>query len=142
MVTTMSELDSIPVVVEGSADADFRTQNLRPLLQQIEQALQELVDDGSSSVIDLAAMPFSSQDEEDLREHLGKGEVSATLDTFGPTLVQETALPGVWLVEHRDAESRRLTLHLEVTRIPEILVTPAEDIAEGLQLLRGVDRPE
>lgn len=142
MVTTMSELDSIPVVVEGSADADFRTQNLRPLLQQIEQALQELVDDGSSSVIDLAAMPFSSQDEEDLREHLGKGEVSATLDTFGPTLVQETALPGVWLVEHKDAESRRLTLHLEVTRIPEILVTPAEDIAEGLQLLRGVDRPE
>lgn len=138
----MSELDSIPVVVEGSADADFRTQNLRPLLQQIQQALQELVDDGSSTVIDLAAMPFSSQDEEDLREHLGKGEVSATLDTFGPTQVQETALPGVWLVEHKDAESRRLTLHLEVTRIPEILVTPAEDVAEGLQLLQGVDRPE
>lgn len=138
----MSELDSIAVVVEGSAGADLRTQNLRPLLQEIKQALQELVNDGSSSVIDLAAMPFSSQDEEDLREHLGKGEVSATLDAFGPTLVQETALPGVWLVEHKDAESRRLTLNLEVTRIPEILVTPAEDIAEGLQLLQGVDRPE
>jgi len=138
----MSDLDSIPVVVEGSAGADFRTENLRPLLQQIEQALQELVDDGSATVIDLAAMPFSSQDEEDLREHLGKGEVSASLDAFGPTHVQETALPGVWLVEHKDAESRRLTLHLEVTRIPEILVTPEEDIAEGLELLKGADRPE
>ena len=141
-MVTMSELDSIAVVVERSADADFRTENLRPLLQQIEQALQELVDDGSATVIDLAAMPFSSQDEEDLREHLGKGEVSASLDAFGPTHVQETALPGVWLVEHKDAESRRLTLHLEVTRIPEILVTPEEDIAEGLQLLKGADRPE
>lgn len=141
-MVTMSELDSIAVVVERSADADFRTENLRPLLQQIEQALQELVDDGSATVIDLAAMPFSSQDEEDLRQHLGKGEVSASLDAFGPTHVQETALPGVWLVEHKDAESRRLTLHLEVTRIPEILVTPEEDIAEGLQLLKGADRPE
>ena len=138
----MSELDSIPVVVDGSAEADFRTQNLRPLLQQIEQALQELVEDDISSVIDLTAMPFSSQDEEDLREHLGRGEVSATLDTFGPTQVQETALPGVWLVEHKDAENRRLTLHLEVTRIPDILVTPAEDIAEGLQQLRGANGPE
>ncbi len=142
LVVTMSELDSIPVVVEGAADADFRTENLQPLLRQIEQALQELVDDGSSTVIDLAAMPFSSQDEADLREHLGKGEVSASLDTFGPTLVQETAVPGVWLVEHKDAESRRLTLHLEVTRIPGILVTPEEDIAEGLQLLQGADRAE
>ena len=141
-MVTMSELDSIALVVEGSADADFRTENLRPLLQQIEQALQELVDDGSATVIDLAAMPFSSQDEEDLRQHLGKGEVSASLDAFGPTHVQETALPGVWLVEHKDAESRRLTLHLEVTRIPEILVTPEEDIAEGLRLLKGADRPE
>ena len=138
----MSELDSIPVVVEGAADADLRTENLRPLLQQIEQALQELVEDGISNVIDLAAMPFSSQDEEDLREHLGKGEVSATLDTIGQTQVQETALPGVWLVEHLDAENRRLTLHLEVTRIPEILVTPAEDIAEGLQQLSGADGSE
>ena len=91
-MVTMSELDSIAVVVEGSADADFRTENLRPLLQQIEQALQELVDDGSATVIDLAAMPFSGQDEEDLRQHLGKGEVSASLDAFGATHVQETAL--------------------------------------------------
>ncbi len=133
----MSDLDAIPVVVEGASGADLRTENLRPLLQQVEQALQELVDGGDGTIIDLAAMPFSSRDEEDLRQHLGLGEVSARLDSFGPTEVQETALPGAWLVEHKDAEGRRLTLHLEITRIPQILVTPEEDIVEGLQLLRG-----
>ena len=133
----MSDLDSIPVVAEGSSAADLQTENLRPLLLQVAQALQDLVDGGDGTVIDLAAMPFSSRDEEELRRHLGLGEVTATLDAFGPTEVQETALPGVWLVEHRDAEGRRLTLHLEITRIPKILVTPEEDIAEALQLLRG-----
>ena len=85
-------------------------------------------------------MPFSRQDEEDLRQRLGRGEVSATLDAFGPTVIQETAIPGVWLTEHKDDEGRRLTLHLEVTRIPSILVTPEEDIADGLELLKGASK--
>lgn len=136
----MSGLDSIPVVVEGDEAVDMRTQNLKPLMLQIEQALKELLDDGSSSVIDLAAMPFSSQDEEDLRQQLGQGEVSAILEAFGPTLLQETALPGVWLVEHKDAEGRRLTLHLEISRVPSILVTPEADIVDGLEVLKAANR--
>jgi hydrogenase-1 operon protein HyaF len=140
-VKDMSGLDSIPVVVEGDLGTDLRTQNLKPLMLQIEQALQDLLDAGSATVIDLAAMPFSSQDEEDLRQLLGQGEVSATLDVFGQTLIQETALPGVWLVEHKDGEERRLTLHLEINRVPSILVTPVEDIAEGLVALKGEDEP-
>jgi len=136
----MSGLDSIPVILEGQSDGDFRTQNLRPLLLQIEQALHDLLDTGSTTTIDLAAMPFSRQDEEDLRRRLGRGEVSAALDAFGPTVIQETALPGVWLTEHKDDDGRRLTLHLEVTRIPSILIAPEEDIAEGLELLKGANK--
>lgn len=135
----MSGLKSIPVVVEGETEAAVRTENLKPLLLQVEQALQDLIDEGSTAVIDLGAMPFSSQDEEDLREQLGEGEVSATMSAFGPTLIQETGLPAVWLIEHQDAEGRRLTLHLEVTRTPQILATPLEDIAEGLELLKGAN---
>ena len=132
----MSGLKSIPVRVEGAPGDAYRTDNLNPLLRQVEQALQELVDDGTASVVDLAAMPFSEQDERDLRETLGRGEVSATVDAFGPTLVEETAYPGVWLVEHKDAEGRRLTLHLEITRIPTILRTPDDDLADSLAALR------
>ncbi|MGB5452509.1 MAG: hydrogenase expression/formation C-terminal domain-containing protein, partial [Sedimenticolaceae bacterium] len=118
----MSGFDSIPVVL-GQSDGTFRTENLKPLMLQIEQALQDLMAGGAATVIDLGAMPFSKQDEQDLRHRLGEGEVSATLNAFGPTLIKETAIPAVWLVEHMDAEGRRLTLHIEVARIPEILVT-------------------
>lgn len=135
----MSVLDSIPVVLEGQSDGTFRTENLKPLMLQIEQALQDLMDGGGAAVIDLGAMPFSKQDEEDLRQRLGEGEVSATLNAFGPTLIQETGIPAVWLIEHKDAEGRRLTLHVEVARIPEILVTPEEDVAEGLEALKGAN---
>lgn len=121
--------------VEGTAERAFRTENLKPLLLQIEQALRDLRDTDEVTTIDLTAMPFSSQDEIDLRTQLGEGEVSARVDAFGPTLVQETALPGVWLVEHKDADDKRLTLHLDIARVPPILVTPYEDIAEGLEAL-------
>lgn len=135
-VPKMNSLQSIPVRVEPSADGTYRTENLTPLLLQLEEALRELLENGSASVIDLSAMPFSAQDEQDLRERLGQGEVSATIDAFGPTLIQETAYPGVWLVEHQDAQQQRLTLHLEVARAPGILLTPQDDLADSLAALR------
>lgn len=131
----MSSLDSISVRVEGAVKNVFRTENLRPLLQEVVQALHTLSETGEGTTIDLSAMPFSAQDEADLRVHLGKGEVSATVSASGPTLVQETALPGVWLVEHQDADERRLAMHIEVARVPSILVAPIEDIVEGLEVL-------
>jgi len=137
----MSGLDSIPIVVAGEIEGRLRTENLGPLLRQLEQALEDLLATGDSTVIDLGAMPFSRQDEEDLRAQLGRGEVSATLNAFSPTLIEETAVPGVWLIEHRDADDRRLTLQLEVARIPSILVTPEEDIGDGLAALKAANTP-
>lgn len=138
----MSGLDSISVRVEGVGGRTLRTENLRPLLQQVEQALCDLRDSQQEATIDLSAMPFSEQDEADLRELLGSGEVSATLQAFGPTSVHETAVPGVWFVEHKDAEERRLTLHLEITRIPAILVTPLSDIADGVAAITTLAAPD
>ncbi len=135
----MSELNSIPVRVEAGLEACQRTENLKPVMLQIENALRELIEHATETVIDLAAMPFSDQDEHDLRELLGSGEVSATINAFGPTLVEETGCPGVWLVEHQDAERRRLTLHLEIARIPALLATPEDDLADGLAALAALN---
>lgn len=131
----MNTLASIPVRVEVDADASHLTRNLEPVLQQTAAALRELRQCASRSVIDLGAMPFSAADERALRDLLGRGEVSATVEAFGPTLVQETACRGVWLIEHQDAGRRRLTLHIEVARVPEILVTPQADLADSLAAL-------
>ncbi len=133
----MSSLDSITVRVEGAVKDAFRTENLRPLLNEVAEALRALSETGAGTTIDLSAMPFSAQDEADLRAQLGEGEVSAVVNAFGPTLVQETALPGVWLVEHKDGDERRLAMHLEVARVPSILVTPNEDIVDGLKALEA-----
>ncbi len=133
----MSGLESIPVRVEDGLQKEFRTDNLDPVLRQLEQALADLAETGAESTIDLAAMPFSEQDERDLRDLLGRGEVRADMDAFGPTDVYETAYSGVWFVEHRNAEQRRLTLHIEVTRMPKILMTPEGDVVDALARLRA-----
>lgn len=119
--------------VEGTLKDAFRTENLVPLLHEVAAALRQLSETGAGTTIDLSAMPFSAQDEADLRANLGEGEVSAVVNAFGPTQVRETGLPGVWLVEHQDGDGRRLAMHLEVTRVPSILVTPNEDIVDGLK---------
>jgi hydrogenase-1 operon protein HyaF len=129
----MSGLDAIPVKVESTTEKAFRTQNLQPLLLQVREALKNLAETGETTTIDLGAMPFSEQDENDLRAALGAGEVSAEVRAFGPTLIQETAVAGIWLIELKDVEEKRLTLHLEVTYVPAILMTPAEDVAEGVE---------
>lgn len=131
----MGGLDSIQVRVEGISGGGYSTDNLRPVMLQIEQALGDLIRSGVGTVIDLAAMPFSEQDERGLRDRLGRGEVSATIDAFGPSLIEETAYAGVWLIEHKDAEGRRLTLHVEVARVPQLLQTPADDLPDALAAL-------
>lgn len=137
----MSGLDSIPVHVEGEPRVTLRSENLRPLLQQISGALETLIEDDQPTTIDLTAMPFTDQDEADLRATLGRGEVEGTVSAFGPTRIEETAIAGVWLVEHRDAEDRRLTLHVEIARVPEMLMTPQADLVDALAVLRAATGP-
>lgn len=136
----MSGLSSIPVIAEGFPTGQYQTENLRPLLRQLEQALHGLIEHDQPSVIDLSAMPFSESDERELRSILGEGEVTATIDAFGPTLLCETRVRGIWFVEYRDADQHRLAFHLEVARVPSLLLTPVADLEDGLKALRQTNR--
>jgi hypothetical protein len=79
---------------------------------------------------------------------LGQGEVDAHIKVLGPSHVWETAFPGVWLVEHRNTEDERLTLHIEISSVPEILRSQREDIVDAIARLdarlgpdAGITRP-
>lgn len=109
--------------------------NAFPVLNEIRHALQRLVQTGEAARIDLSAMPFGPGDLDRLTEWLGTGEVEATVDALGPTRIQETAIPGVWLVDYRNAEQQRLTLHLEIASVPEILRPQPQDLADALAQL-------
>ncbi|MGD8932168.1 MAG: hydrogenase expression/formation C-terminal domain-containing protein [Chromatiales bacterium] len=111
--------------------------NVTPILHEILYALKRLEQDGETTTIDLRAMPFGPGDEEQLRKMLGRGEVAAQLDALGSSEVAETGYPGVWFLEHYNNAGERIAWQIEITRIPTILQTPAEDLAESIVRLDG-----
>lgn len=111
------------------------TGNAMPILSEILAALEALVSGGEATVIDLGALPFSAGDERVLDEILGAGEVRAVVDVLGESLVQETAVPGVWRVDHYGPDGAVQSRFIEVTLMPEVLRTQPEDARRGLGLL-------
>jgi hydrogenase-1 operon protein HyaF len=112
------------------------TGNAAPLLHEIKHALDELLKNGTESVIDLGAIPFVPGDERILSDVLGEGEVQATLTVLGQSHVRETGIPGVWRVDHLDENGEIQSRFIEITFMPEILRTQREDAQQGLETLK------
>lgn len=98
---------------------------------EIIQRLNLLASDNQSSVIDLRSLPMTQADRDQLEALLGHGEVSAQLDIAGPSEVWETAFSGVWWIRHMGADRRIACEEIAITRIPEILQSQPEDVADA-----------
>ncbi len=133
----MPKLESIPIRVETASGEAQSWGNALPVLHEIRHALKRLADGGARTQIDLGAIPFGPGDEERLLNLLGRGEVEARVDAFGPTRIWESAIPGVWLVDHHNAEDERIALHVEVSRVPELLCTHPRDLQEAAEKLEA-----
>ncbi len=105
--------------------------NVRPLLSEVAHALDRLIENGESTVIDLASLPFGPGELEHLEAQLGTGEISATLDALGASQIRETAFPGVWWLEHRNVHDEVTGRYLEITHAPDILSSQDADIVAG-----------
>lgn len=125
----MSSLDTIPVATEVA------TGNVEPLLHEIRHALKRLASGGEGTTIDLTRLPLAPSEEERIEETLGTGEVRAQVDALGPTLIQETSYPGVWLITHKNVDDVVVARFIEVTRIPELLRSQPADIDAGIDRL-------
>ncbi len=117
------------------AVANLPTGNALPILAEIQEALGRLIESGTTAVIDLGSIPFTGGDEKILQEILGDGEVNAVLNAMGESFVQETAIPGVWRVDHYDLQGKTQARFIEVTFIPDILRTQPEDALRGHEML-------
>jgi len=124
----MHSIKSIPVRAEDSGSDLPDWGNAFPIIHEIRHGLNRLVETGETTLIDLKAIPFGPGDEERLLSLLGRGEVEATLDALGRSRIRESAVPGVWVVDHRNADDERIALHIEITTFPEILRTQARDL--------------
>ena len=134
----MNRLKDIPIAVDGAfPEVALSHGNAVPLLHEIEVLLSDLLETGKSASIDLRSLPMLPGDYEKLREALGDGEVSATVDAMGPTRVRETAVHGVWWVTHYNSDETVVAEFIEVTYVPEILRTHPADARLGLDGLRS-----
>lgn len=111
------------------------TGNAAPVLHEIKYALAALLDGGPATTIDLGAIPFAPGDERVLDDVLGTGEVHAVLSVMGESHVRETSIPGVWRIDHLDANGDTQSRFVEVTYMPDILKTQHEDAQQGLERL-------
>ena len=111
------------------------TGNASPVLHEIKHALAQLLDSGTPSIIDLGAIPFAPGDDRILEDVLGTGEVHAVLSLMGESHVRETAIAGVWRVDHLDEKGEFQSRFIEITFMPDILKTQREDAARGLETL-------
>lgn len=129
----MSGIDEIGVtVIQVGGDG-----NARAVLREIETLLAALVERDEDGSIDLSSLPLTPEDYDLLEETLGEGEVTAEVNSLGPTRVHETGIPGVWWVVHYNEDDEVMAEFIEVTYCPEILLTPVDDAKDGLEALRA-----
>jgi len=129
-------LDAIPVVaVPPGLRAGELSGNAPALLREIAEMVRRLLSEGETSAIDLQALPLTPADLEWLREQLGEGEITVTLNADGESSLDETACPGVWWVAHRNPKGAVVSEFLEVAFVPELVKAHQDDVVIGLEHL-------
>ncbi|ACL72356.1 conserved hypothetical protein [Thioalkalivibrio sulfidiphilus HL-EbGr7] len=133
----MSGLDGIPVRIEAPEfdGEDVITGMADALLREIHAHLVNLHERSESHTIDLKGLPLTEADRRQLREALGRGEVSMTVEAAGPTEAYETAYGGVWWIDYQNLLGSTALTHIEIARVPAIAPTHPEDIADALERL-------
>ena len=110
---------------------DDLTWNVAPLLHEVKHALDNLLKNDETTVIDLRSIPLAPGEEEKILNALGQGEVKSQLDALGPSEIIETQYAGVWVVTHYNDENDIIGRFIEITTIPDILRSQKEDIIEA-----------
>jgi hydrogenase-1 operon protein HyaF len=127
----VNTLASIPITVISNSQSGDLDMALA-LLHEIHAMLKTLLDTGQNGALDLRALPALGEDGYQLlKEKLGQGEVSARIQSFGRSEIQETAYPGIWWVAHYNQDDDILTEIIEVNFFPEILKSQKDDVLFG-----------
>ncbi len=130
------------MIVSGSTKVQFNIQigddltwNVMPLLNEVKHALDSLIKNNETTVIDLRSIPLAPGEEDKILDALGQGEVQSQLDALGPSDIIETQYAGVWVVTHYNDENEIIGRFIEITTIPDILRSQQEDVVEAYNRL-------
>lgn len=138
----MTESSGTVRVESPDAVADGRTigGGVAAILTEIATLLERVAATGEAAAIDLRSLPMNAADRRQLLEALGPGEVEITLRADGDSSIRETGVQGVWWTEHRDRNGALIACYIEIARVPEILLVPAEELRRGAERLRAAHR--
>lgn len=125
----MTQVNASPFNIQAGNEL---TWNARPILFEVRHALEALLENGETSIIDLRSIPLAPGEEQTILETLGQGEVHARLDVLGLSEVCETRYAGVWLITHYNDEKSIVSRFIEITTMPDILKSQTEDMATAL----------
>jgi hydrogenase-1 operon protein HyaF len=139
----LSRLAEIPIRIEPPAPpagaapcGGLGSGAVAALLTELASLLDRLAKTQHPAAIDLRSLPMSPEDRSELERVLGEGEVRATIQTEGRSVLRETGMSGVWWVEHRDAQGELMAELLEVAQVPAILASASDEIAAAARALR------
>lgn len=125
----------------GARDTEAQTQTIgkgfAALLAELAHLLERFADSGECGAIDLRSLPLAPGELDRLRELLGRGEVTATLDVGGQTRIYETDFHGLWWVWHGTPDGETAAQYLEVSAVPEIVLADAADARRDAERLRA-----
>lgn len=123
--------------VEAPCNPQPLTSLAHSVLREIGAHLAALAAGGDVAAIDLRSLPLTPADRSDLQQALGRGDVEAVLDVAGSSEIWETAYAGVWWVRHFGTGDRIAAERIEITPIPDILMTDEADIAAACARLHA-----
>ena len=129
-------LNDIPVTVV--APDSGLSGNAWPLMLEITDMVEQLLETGATAAIDLSALPLTPADKDWLKTRLGQGQISVRLEAEGLSTLDETACPGVWWISHRDPQGRVQSEFIEVTTAPDLIQAHVDDIKTGHEYLKGI----
>lgn len=144
MEQRVSRLSEIPIRVESASTADGTMpddpeglgRGSQAILAELITLLERLSTQGMPGAIDLHSMPMSDIDRSRLQDDLGRGEVRVFLEAEGVSEIQETAVPGVWWIQHRNKAAELIAELIEVTSVPSILARSSDELVIGIAMLR------
>jgi hydrogenase-1 operon protein HyaF len=139
----MSRLTDIPIRIEPSARIEIPAVvgglggGVAAILSELVTLLERLANEEAPGAIDLRSLPMSPLDRAELQRVLGDGEVQATVNAQGLSKMRETGVSGVWWIEHFDLQGELIAELIEVSRVPQILLSASDEIAAGARALRA-----
>lgn len=108
------------------------------LMTELRDHLTRLANENETNSIDLRSLPMTDADINELADQLGVGEVKATINSIGSSSIRETAYRGIWWITHYGDDGEVLSELIEITRVPEILVTHIDEIKYSAQAMASL----